>query len=58
VSTWSLVYAGAGEHKGLSRLSQKAWDVEAARVSFASLMNGADQVSKARLLSAATKESG
>ena len=40
VLTWSLVYAGAGEPEGLPQLSQKAWDVEVARVFFVSLRKG------------------
>ena len=56
--SWSLAHIGVCEPEGLSRLSQKAWDIEAARVSFISLLNSAEQVTRARLLAAASKESG
>ena len=56
--SWISADIGVYEPEGLSWLSQKAWDVEVARVSFVSLLNSADQVTSTLLLAAATKESG
>ena len=56
VVSWSSAYIGVCKPKGLSRLRQNAWDVEAPRVSFVSLLNSVDQVTRVRLLAAATKE--
>jgi len=43
--------------KACPGLCKKAWNIEAARASFVNLMNSADQVTRAHLLAAATKES-
>ena len=56
VLSWSSAHISVCEPEGLSRLSHKTWDVEAARMSFVNLLNSVDQVTRASLLAAATKE--
>ena len=58
VLSWSSVHIGVCEREGLSRLSHKAWDIEAARVSFVSMLYSVDQVTRSGLWAAATKVSG
>lgn len=58
VGLWEGRYVGPALAADADRSRQRTWDGPLARASFEGLLEGADQISRARLLAASSRESG